>query len=552
MGVLAAVAALPVLPLPDVAIWGGAYLLVTALEHLAFARRSWRGRRLASTLGPFAISTLHALAATALIQAGDGAARFFAVALIGFSAVNILLRFYNAPRLFLAAMAPHAAVLGLVCFGIFMRSLAEGEVLKALTAPAVLATYALLLLPMRRQLADTWRKLVEAKAAAEQASKAKSEFLATMSHEIRTPLNGVLGLAQAMQRDPLPPDQKERLRMIRRSGETLLSILNDALDLSKIEAGQLTIESEEFDMEHITRGAVATFAPLAGAKGLEFEFSIAEPAKGTFRGDSVRLRQILYNLVSNAVKFTDAGRIGVCVSYADGRVSLEVADSGQGIPPGKIERLFDSFVQGDASTTRRFGGTGLGLSICRQLATLMGGSIEATSVEGRGSVFAVNLPLARIAEARPRTQPVPAAASAPPPRPIRILAAEDNPVNQVVLKTLLTQAGVEPVVVDNGQEAVEAWRTQAWDVILMDIQMPLMDGVAATREIRSFEATASRARTPIIAVTANAMAHQVAEYAAAGMDRVVAKPLDAAELFEAIEQALAGDDEAAATTTAAA
>jgi signal transduction histidine kinase/ActR/RegA family two-component response regulator len=428
-------------------------------------------------------------------------------------------------------------VLGLVSWGIFAQHIAAGEYFKALTPPAILLTYALLLAPTRKQLADAWHKLVAAKTAAEAASRAKSDFLAVMSHEIRTPLNGILGMAQAMQRDGLPDTQKERLRVIRRSGEGLLSLLNDALDFSQIEAGKLSLDSAEFDMEHTTRGAMATFTPLAENKGLSFEFSIDAAAKGRFRGDPVRLRQILYNLTSNAVKFTDKGGVAVCVSHAEGLLAIEVADSGVGIAGDRVEGLFEKFVQGDASATRRHGGVGLGLTICRSLAEMMGGRIEVSSVEGKGSIFTVRLPLERA------TEPVPIlAAMAPAPvadaAPIRILAAEDNHVNQLVLRTLLSQAGLEPTLVENGAEAIEAWKTGAWDVILMDIQMPVMDGVTATREIRTFEASGDRRRTPIIAVTANAMSHQVADYEAAGMDMVVPKPLDAAKLFEAIERAL--------------
>jgi CheY-like chemotaxis protein len=290
-------------------------------------------------------------------------------------------------------------------------------------------------------------------------------------------------------------------------------------------------------MEHATRGAVATFTPLAANKGLSFEFSIDEPAKGVFRGDSVRLRQIVYNLASNAVKFTDAGRVAVGVSYADGMLRLEVADSGIGIAADEIDGLFEEFVQGDSSATRRAGGAGLGLTICRALTELMGGRIAVSSVVGRGSIFTVDLPLERLSSPRPAHVEEAASETEAAPE-LRILAAEDNAVNQLVLKTLLSQAGVEPTMVENGAEAVEAWKTGHWDVILMDIQMPVMDGVSATREIRALGAAQGRGRVPIIAVTANAMPDQVAAYEAAGMDAVVAKPLDAAKLFEAIERAL--------------
>ncbi|MBW8813273.1 MAG: response regulator [Caulobacterales bacterium] len=538
MALLIGVVATPVLPPAEIAVWFAAYALITIGERLVVARRGYIGRDLGGLTVTFALSALHAAAAYELIRAGDGGARLFAVALIGFSAVNILLRLYSSPRLFLAAVAPHALVLGLVSWGLFLHYLHDGAWLKALTPPAVMLTYAFLLLPSRRRLAHAWSRLVTAKGAAEAASRAKSSFLATMSHEIRTPLNGILGMAQAMQAEPLADAQRDRLRVIRRSGETLLSLLNDALDFSQIEAGKLTLQSAPFDMEHVTRGAVATFAPLAVKKGLTFEFSIDEAAKGTFRGDTVRIRQILYNLVSNGLKFTESGGVGVAVSYGDGQLVLEVADSGCGIPAERVAGLFDPFVQGDSSATRRHGGAGLGLTICRSLAELMGGQIAVSSVEGKGSIFMATLPMERIAAPAPVAAPEPAPAHAGEVVPIRILAAEDNAVNQLVLRTLLSQAGLEPTVVENGAEAVEAWKRGGWDVILMDIQMPVMDGVTATRQIRAAEAAEDRPKTPIIAVTANAMPHQAADYEAAGMDDVVPKPLDAAKLFDAIERAL--------------
>jgi signal transduction histidine kinase len=547
MLVLVGVVAAPVLPPLWLCGWLAAYLVTALAERAVVSRNGYLGHDALGLAVTFALSTLHALAALLLVQFGDNGSKFFALALISFSAVNIVLRLYASRRLVLAAMAPHAAVILWLSWQVFARHMARGEWLGALTPVAVVALYVALLMPVRSQLAAAWNRLMAAKQAAEAASRAKSDFLATMSHEIRTPLNGILGLAQAMQRDDLPTAQKDRLRVIRRSGETLLSLLNDALDFSQIEAGKLKLEPAEFDMEHLTRGAVAIFGPLAAAKGLGFDFSIDEAAKGRFLGDPVRVRQILYNLAANALKFTDAGRVCVVVSHRAEGVVMEVADSGIGISSDRIEGLFDKFVQGDASSTRRHGGVGLGLTICRALAEKMGGRISATSVEGKGSIFTVVLPLPRLSRPAPIVTP-----EAPPPPAvnegpqIRILAAEDNAVNQLVLRTLLSQVGLEPVLVDNGAQALDAWRGAHWDVILMDIQMPVMDGVAATRAIRAAELAEHRPRTPIIAVTANAMSHQVAEYLAAGIDDVSPKPLDAVGLFAAIERALMPETAAAA------
>jgi PAS domain S-box-containing protein len=388
--------------------------------------------------------------------------------------------------------------------------------------------------------------LVEAKEIAEAATRAKSAFLATMSHEIRTPLNGVLGMAQAMSAGELAGDQRERLDVIRQSGETLLAVLNDVLDLSKIEAGRLELEEAEFDIGAVAAGAHAAFGAVAAAKGVAFELKVSRAAAGAYLGDATRVRQVLSNLISNALKFTESGRVAVSVGRRKGALTLSVSDTGIGMSAEQQARLFQAFGQADASTTRRFGGTGLGLAICRELVELMGGTIAADSAEGAGSRFVATLPLPR-AE-RPARKPAPPSsrpaeggappAEAPSAAPLRVLAAEDNPVNQLVLKALLSQAGIDPMVVADGVDAVAAWEGGDWDVILMDVQMPRMDGPTATRFIREREAAQGRPRTPIVALTANAMTHQVNDYLAAGMDGFVAKPIEVVRLFEALEAAV--------------
>jgi signal transduction histidine kinase/FixJ family two-component response regulator len=391
-------------------------------------------------------------------------------------------------------------------------------------------------------LRSTLEALVEARDAAEAANVLKSQFLANMSHEIRTPLNGVLAMAQIMAMSELADPQRERLAVIRTSGEALLTVLNDILDLSKIEAGRMELEEAEFDTAEVARNLEAAHAPMAADKGLKLQVELTPAGAGVRRGDQARLLQILNNLASNAIKFTSHGEVRVLIDGdgEDGAAGLRIAvsDTGIGIPADKLPQLFQKFMQVDASTTRQFGGTGLGLAICRELAQLMGGDVWAESTEGEGSRFFARLPLLRTSaadgEASPRRDRSGAAAA----RPLRVLAAEDNPTNQLVLKTVMATFGLQLDVVDDGRKAVEAWAQGDYDLILMDIQMPGMDGMAATCSIRAIEARTGRARTPIVALSANAMTHQVREYLQAGMDMHVAKPLQLEKLQEAIELAI--------------
>jgi signal transduction histidine kinase/ActR/RegA family two-component response regulator len=381
----------------------------------------------------------------------------------------------------------------------------------------------------------------EALARAEAASSAKSEFLATMSHEIRTPLNSVLGMAQAMHRGELSDPQRGHLRMISTAGESLLTLLNDLLDLSKIEAGKIEFETGVIDTEILTAG-LKVFAPLLQDKDVVFSVTVAPEAAGGWSGDPTRVRQVLHNLVSNAVKFTARGSISVDISYDGAALVLAVEDTGVGISGARLNQIFEPFVQADASTTRRYGGSGLGLTICRDLVTLMGGTIDLISTEGFGSKFTVSLPA--VAAAR-ETLAVEPEASIDLAEGVRVLAAEDNPVNQVVLRTLLEASGIQVVMVANGKEAVAAWDPGRWDLVLMDIQMPVMDGVEATQIIREAEREGGFGRTPIIALTANAMDHHRLEYLSAGMDALVAKPINLEVLLKTMQSLLAIDGDEA-------
>jgi signal transduction histidine kinase/ActR/RegA family two-component response regulator len=380
------------------------------------------------------------------------------------------------------------------------------------------------------------------------ANEAKTRFLANMSHEIRTPLNGVLGMTEAMLADPLSDQQRMRLKVIRQSGGALLTLLNDILDLSKVEAGKLEIESAPFHLGELLESVGAAFQDAAAKRGIGFSIVASEQDLGMYEGDGGRLRQILFNLISNALKFTEAGHVEVKSAFTGETLEITVSDTGIGIAPEHLERLFQRFSQADASTTRRFGGTGLGLAICQELTHLLSGRIWAQSRVGEGATFFVSLPLVRLAPAKAAELPLVAAPIfAAPGRKVRLLCAEDNEVNQMVLRALLEPFEYDLVIVDDGLQALETYKAEAFDLVLLDIQMPVMDGPAAAAAIRLYETQTNRPVIPIIALTANVMADQVQSYLAAGMNQVVPKPLNIDELYGAIQRHLDG---AAFTDTA--
>jgi signal transduction histidine kinase/ActR/RegA family two-component response regulator len=380
-------------------------------------------------------------------------------------------------------------------------------------------------------------------ALAERQSAVKSQFLATMSHEMRTPLHGMLGTLGLLRGAGRTADPDPQLALVERAGEHLLGLINDVLDFSRLEAGHLEVQSAPFDVASVLHEAVELSAAPAAAKGLDLHLASVLPERQWIQGDPSRFRQVLLNLIGNAVKFTDDGSVDVVADLADGRLRVTVRDTGIGIPPEDVERIFDPFQQADSSFSRRFAGTGLGLTISRELARAMGGDLRCTSAPGVGSTFTFELPW-QTADA-PLSPVAPAVATPGPALSGRVLLADDNPVNVLVAKGMLQRLGLTVTVVTDGAQAVASYLEDVPAIVLMDCHMPEMDGFEATQRIRAEEHGRGWPRTPIIAVTANAFRDDRDRSLAAGMDEHLAKPFRLEDLRACIAPFLAGRPAAA-------
>jgi signal transduction histidine kinase/ActR/RegA family two-component response regulator len=469
---------------------------------------------------------------------GSETGRLLSVLLVAGSLLHVTIHMHHVRGMLLAAIMPHAAIL----LAMPLYSVATGEPIMWTIVMAGMLYLGHLVVTFR-QASTTTRQIQAERERAEEASKAKSDFLATVSHEIRTPMNAIVSAANLLGRSRLNKAQREQVEMLKDANDVLLSLLNDVLDLSRIEAGKMAIEPTDIDLPRTLEGLHRLWSARAADKGLDLRLELAPDAPERVALDPLRLKQILSNLISNAVKFTEVGtvtvRLAVDRSAGTSQLAFEVVDTGVGIPREALQRLFGAFEQAGAGSSRLHGGSGLGLAISRRLAAMMDGGLDVESVPGVGSPFRLPLPLVEAgAEASPAESEGDLDAGDEVLHGLSVLVAEDHPVNRRVLELLLAPLGCALTFCEDGAQAVEAAMLRPFDAILMDMQMPVMDGVEATRRIKA--GGGPNAGAPIIALTANALDHHRAEWASVGVRSFVSKPIDPRELVGALAEAARG------------
>ncbi len=525
-------------------VWFAAVLMTQALDWAVFSRfrrrQDWQPDQLYVVL--CCATTVLGVAVYAAMSAymwfyGGEVGRVFAMVQCAGGLLHVSLHMHHARPILISAVAPHATYfLALPAFTAITTQNWQ-ELLIAIGC----ILYMSHLVVTVRQSSSTTGALQAARDAeqsarrkAEVASAAKSDFLAVVSHEIRTPMNAVISAANLLRRTRLDSQQREHVSMLIDAGDVLMGLLNDVLDFSKIEAGKMELESADMVVRDRLSTIVRLWEPRALANGVRLKMRIAPDVPVAVRTDPLRVQQILFNLMSNAVKFTHEGEIRIDASWMDGRLNMAVTDTGCGIPADRLGQIFNSFEQADVGTTRRYGGTGLGLAISRKLAELMGGALTVRSVDGEGSTFVLSLPMTAVENAP--TQPVRAVETSGSLMGRSILAADDHEVNRRILQLLLEPHGCRLTLVENGAEALEAASGQRFDAILMDMQMPVMDGLEATRRIRAGEVNGA---TPVIALTANALDVHRAAWDAAGVHAFLTKPIDPVMLATTLAEACA-------------
>jgi len=524
-------------------VWFVAVLATQALDWAVFRRYrrnpQWEPTRgyliLSCAVTALGVAVYSSIAAWLWFAGGD-TGRVFAMVQVAGGLLHVSLHMHHARPILISAVAPHGAYfLGLPV----VSAILTGSWQELLIAFGCILYMSHLVVAVR-QSSTTTTLLQSAREKAEEASAAKSDFLAIISHEIRTPMNAVISAANLLRRTNLDGRQTEHVSMLTDAGDVLMGLLNDVLDFSKIEAGKMELELDDMDVRARLSSLARLWEPRAAAGGVALVVEASDAVPECVRADPLRFQQILFNLISNAVKFTDQGRITVSADWIDGQLRVSVADTGCGIPADRLAHVFNSFEQADAGTTRRYGGTGLGLSISRKLAEIMGGTLIAESKLGEGSTFTLSIPVeasaSRPAEALAEVEVAGTLAGR------SILAADDHEVNRRILKLLLEPHGCRLTLVENGAEALEAAAVERFDAILMDMQMPVMDGLEATRRIR--QSGQANANTPVVALTANALDVHRAAWEAAGVHAFLTKPIDPAALAGALVSACATETDA--------